>query len=107
MHYRTLLYLVLVLYGLVAWLIIRITVRKKSGETLYESIVFYIFQAAGAFTLAFLFLLATLKMLYAYLPLANFESMQIVVVGMLVTALSLTALSYINYRTLKRLGQKK
>jgi|MTBAKSStandDraft_1061840.scaffolds.fasta_scaffold19189_4 uncharacterized BrkB/YihY/UPF0761 family membrane protein len=107
MHYRTLLYLVLVLYGLVAWLIIRITVKKKSGETLYESIVFYIFQAACAFALAFLILLVTLKTLYVYLPLANFESMRIVVVGMLVTALSLTALSYINYRTLKRLGQKK
>ncbi|HHH85013.1 MAG TPA: hypothetical protein ENL15_03550 [Firmicutes bacterium] len=107
MHYRTLLYLVLVLYGLAAWLIIRIVMKKKSGETLYESIVYYIFQAGCTFTLAFFFLLVTLKVLYANLPLVNYESMKIIVVGMLITALSLAALSYINYRTLKRIGRKK
>jgi len=107
MSCRTTLYLILILYVLVSWLIVRLIFKKKRGETLYEKIVFHIFQMGCVFSLAFFILLVTLKAIYSNLPLMNFDSMKIIIVGMLIVSLSLVALSYINYKTLKQLGAKK
>ncbi len=95
-------YGVLALYFAVSAVVVLLSVRFSSGDNLFQKIVAGIFRLSLVFDMSLFMLLCSLKTLSRLLRLGNYETMRLMVAGVFAMSLALSALSFMNYKFLKR-----
>ncbi len=91
----------------IAFLVITYFSRNVVVSSWHEKVIFFVFKLALSFVIVFLALFFGLTTFEQKNIMSATENSKMLVQGMLIMAIALSGLAYINLRTVRRIRQKK
>lgn len=103
----TVFYLVLAVYFIISYFVVSRFYRIKHSEYLPEDIIRYIIRISATFTLTLTILLLSLKKLYDFFKFQNFNSIRIIVLGVLLLSVTMLVIAITNLNIVKKIRNKQ